>query len=510
MPSDLEPTVKSFAAIDLGSNSFHLAIGHLVHGELRWQQRMSEKVQLAAGIDENNELNEATTQRALECLARFQKCVSHIPQPQLRIVGTNALRIIKNSQALLEKIEVLFKQRVEVISGREEARLIYLGVSHTNPSDKTKQLVIDIGGGSTEFIIGQKFQPILTESLHMGCISFKRLFFPDDTINKACFKKAIVAARQEVQLIAAKYRQQGWQVALGASGSVKSVFQALKDLNKDTDRVTLKDLEFLVNYLIGLGDVSKINLPNVKSERYPIFAPGLAILYGAMQQLNVKELRYSEGALREGLIYDLLGRHEPENVRRRTLNATLQRYSIDQDQATRVMKTAMHLYKSFAESWPEIRSPYYKDLLQIAAELHEIGICIAHSQFHKHGAYLLTYSDLAGFSRQEQAILGVMIRLHRRKFASDVIAALPTRLQRPTQALVLILRLATLLHRGRNLNPAQIAKNVTVDSANTSSNIICMQFDKNWLENNPLVLMDLEKEAEILKKAGLQLLCMEG
>lgn len=496
---------NTYAAIDLGSNSFHLAIGSLVHGELRWQQRMSEKVQLASGIDEFNNLDEASQTRALECLNRFKKRVSQIQPENLRIVGTNALRVIRNSDQLLYKIEQIFKKRVDVISGREEARLIYLGVSHTNPSNTQSKLVIDIGGGSTEFIIGQRFSALLTESLHMGCVTFKKAYFSNGKLNKANFNKAIAASQQQVQLIASRYQKHGWETALGASGSVKSIFSALKSINRPTEVITQADLDALVDHLIHCGHIDSIDLPHLKTERHPIFPSGLAILIGATRQLGIKELYYSEGALREGLLYDLLGRLEPENVRQRTLEALLQRYSIDRDHALRVEKTARKLYKGLLQSWPEIAQPYCEEFLQNAAQLHEVGISMSHAQFHKHGAYIITHSDLAGFSRQDQLFLASLIRLHRRKFSQGIIDTLPLSMQYQAKMLAIILRLAVLLHHGRYLSPVSLLKKVQINESETNSAALSLTIDADWLERNPLIKMDLEIEVELLKKAGIQL-----
>jgi len=496
-----------YAAIDLGSNSFHLAIGALRHGELRWQQRMSEKVQLAAGFNGDNELSENTKLRAFECLQRFHKRIAKIPIENIRIVGTNALRVIRNGDLFLRDIERLFQQRVEVISGREEARLIYLGVSHTNLSNKNKKFVIDIGGGSTEFIVGQAFQPILTESLHMGCVSFRERFFSNGKLTKGNFKKAVTASQQQTQLIASRYQDLGWDCALGASGSIKSILQVLQGLKQQplVHQITLEDLEQVRDLLLNFSDVESINLPNLKAERFSIFAPGLAILLGAMTQLGIKSLDYSEGALREGLIYDLLGRLEPENIRQRTVDALFSSYSVDQQQAERVHKTALYIYKQFTQLWPEIHSKYFQGLLQIAAQLHEIGISISHTQFHKHGAYLLAHAYLAGFSRQEQMFLSCLVRLHRRKFTTDVLQVLPSDMRQPALYLSLMLRLAVLFNHSRSLGYAQLCKHVTLNLEQSNHEQLLLNIDSDWLNKNPLVQMDLETEAELLKKAKITL-----
>lgn len=496
---------NTYAAIDLGSNSFHLAIGSLSHGELRWQQRISEKVQLALGIDEYNHLDDASKNRALACLNRFKKMVSQIPPENLKIVGTNALRIIRDNDHFLFQIEHIFNKHVDIISGREEARLIYLGVSHTNPASQQSRLVIDIGGGSTEFIIGQQFSALLTESLHMGCVTFKKKYFSNGQLNQSNFNQAISASQQQVQHISKKYQKQGWETALGTSGSVKSIFSALQSINRQTDVITLQDLTTLVDHLIHCGHIENIKLSLLKPERHPIFPSGLSILIGAMKQLNIAKLHYSEGALKEGLIYDLLGRLEPENVRKRTIDALLQRYNIDVEQATRVQNTTKSLYEAARESWPEIAPAYCEAFLYNAAQLHEIGITMSHTQFHKHGAYIVTHSDLAGFSRQDQLFLASLIRLHRRKFSLSTIDTLPQPMQNQIKKLALILRLAVLLNHGRHINPTTLTKKIQINTTQTNNDHLHLAIDLEWLKRNPLMTMDLEIEAELLKKAHITL-----
>ncbi|HCK94227.1 MAG TPA: exopolyphosphatase [Gammaproteobacteria bacterium] len=505
MPLEQKIISNTYAAIDLGSNSFHLAIGQVHQGELRWQSKMSEKVQLASGMDEFNCLNTETEDRALKCLKRFHKRIAYIKPENIRIVGTNALRVIRNSTSLLKTIEGIFKQRVDVISGREEARLIYLGVSQTSPENKESKLVIDIGGGSTEFIIGQHFQPLRTESLHMGCVSYKKRFFSDEKLSKSNFKHAISASQQEVQHITQQYQSEGWTHAMGASGSVKSIFNALKGLDKAREYITQDDLQWLVEYLLKFDTISEINIPNLKPERNPIFPSGLCILYGAMKQLNIDKLYYSEGALREGLIYDLLGRHEPENVRQRTVTALQQRFSIDIPQAQRVLKTSQHLHESLCSTWPDIHSEHYKDILSVAAELHEIGLCVSHSQFHKHGAYILTYADLAGFSRQEQSILGSLVRLHRRKFALEACEELTDDIKPIVRSLAIILRLSVLLHHARSQTPGSLAKHIEVIQDKSDATSLTLKIDEKWLMSNPLILEDLKAETKLLKKSNFSL-----
>lgn len=508
-PNSPDSNATPYAAIDLGSNSFHLAIGTLEYGELRWQHRMSEKVQLGLGITADNMLDMETKTRALECLARFHQRVSQIPTENIRIVGTNALRVIRNNEDFISAIEKRFKQRVEIIAGREEARLIYLGVSQTTPQNKKTTLVIDIGGGSTEFIIGKHFQPILTESLHMGCVSFKRNFFANGKLSKSNFKRAIEAAEQQVQHISARYCKHGWEISFGASGSVKSIFNALKGLGRDKLEITLEDLNFLIEHLQTFESIDEIFLAQLKPERFPIFPSGLSILYGAMRHLNIQSLQYSDGALREGLIYDLLGRRTPENVRARSIASLSKRYSIDTTHANKVEKIALALFDMLITHCEDINTTYCREALKIAAQVHEVGLSISHAQFHKHGAYIVLHSDLAGFSRQEQAYIAALVRLHRRKFSTSAVGNIAQYHQQSLQTLAVILRLAVLLLHSRSISTATLIKKLVLARVGPTKKgdhpTFALEMNEQWLSKNPLVALDLGTEVELLKKGNIEL-----
>src|SRR5690606_25862864 len=424
MPPSAPASTESppmIAALDLGSNSFHMVLARTSNGEVRILERLGEKVQLAAGIDERRELDEAAMQRGLDCLRRFAQLINHLPQGAVRIVGTNALREARNRAVFIRRAEEILGHQVEVISGREEARLIYLGVSHSIADTPGKRLVADIGGGSTEFIIGQRFEPLLRESLQMGCVSFTQRYFRDGKITPARYAQAYTAARLELMGIEQGLRRLGWEDAVGASGTIKAIGLATKAAGLGNGEVTLEGLAWLKRKLFKLGEVEKINLDGIKPDRRGIFPAGLAILEAIFDACEIQRMSHSEGALREGVLYDLLGRHQHEDVRERTLAAFMKRYHVDTDQAGRVEARALSALDEVATDWG-LTDIWHRELLSWGAKVHEVGLDIAHYHYHKHGAYLIEHSDLAGFSRQDQQMLALLVRGHRRNIPRDKFA----------------------------------------------------------------------------------------
>lgn len=487
------------AAVDLGSNSFHLAVARLDHGEVRMVEGLSEKVQLGAGLDENNRMTEEAQARALACLSRFAQHLAGVSPRRLRIVGTNTLRVAKNTGAFLRKAEKILSHPIEVIAGREEARLIYLGVAHTQPS-QGRRLVVDIGGGSTEFIIGEGFEPLATESLHMGCVSYTSRFFADGLITAKGLERAITSARQEIVPIVAAYRELGWDLAIGSSGTIKAVRQVLIELGwaSTEGRITRDGLNKLKTEILGYRHVREIQMPGLKEDRKAIIPAGFSIVMAVFEALGIEEMDYSDGALREGVLYDMLGRFGQEDVRDRSVQALMGRYYVDAAQAERVEATAMALHHQVAANL-NLGEEEQSDLLSRAALLHEVGLAISHSGFHKHGAYLLRYSDLPGFSRPVQEKLSLLVGAHRRKIKpeqyNEMLAAGGLGLIR----LGLLLRLAVLLHHSRSRDELP---DLTLQS---DGQVYELHFPKGWLEQHPLTRVDLEEEAALYTGLGLQL-----
>ncbi len=447
--SDFLIDEELLAAIDMGSNSFHLAIARVDHGEVKKVASMSEKVQLAAGLDENKNLTEAAQQRGLACLARFVGRLSSVQPNRLRIVATNALRQAKNGHEFIQKAAEILPKPIEIIAGREEARLIYLGVSHTM-ENSGRRLVIDIGGGSTELIIGEEFEPIHTESVQMGCVAFTKAYFPEGEISAKAFERAITAARKEVSGLVNTYKAAGWDTVVGSSGTIKACRQICVNMgwSNEKEELTREGLDKLKDKLLKYKHISDMQLEGLKEDRRAVLPAGIAILYAVFDVLNIDKLVYSDGALREGVMYDLLGRFQHEDIRDRSVHALMGRYNADPKQAERVVATAQNLFEHVAEALKLTVDD--SDLLRRAAYLHEIGLAISHSGYHRHSAYLLQHSDIAGFSQIDQNYLSNLVAHHRRKLRTDAkIEVLRVGGQR-LMYLCLLLRLAVLLNHSRS------------------------------------------------------------
>ena len=486
------------AAIDLGSNSFHMVVAVQAQNEIRMQEGLSEKVQLGAGLDEANRITEEAQLRALDCLGRFAQRIRGIPVGSVRVVGTNTLRVARNARQFIARAEQVLGHDIEVVAGREEARLIYLGVSHTLPDNGGRRLVVDIGGGSTELIIGERFESVETESLHMGCVSFSQRYFAHGEITEKGFIKAITMARQEVLSIEATYRKLGWQQAVGASGTIKAIAQVCEENGWSDGDVTLDGLQKIRRRLIRSGHVLRQDLKGLREDRAAIFPAGVAILTGIFEQLGIEKMAFSSGALREGVLYDLIGRFSHEDVRERSILAMMKRHRVDQAQAQRVHDTAMSLHAQVAKNWL-LENDILVDTLRWAALLHEVGFAVSHAQFHKHGAYLVSHSDLSGFSRQEQDLVALLVRAHRRKIPLLLLEERVVEERVPLLRLALLLRIAALLHHGRYDTALPKIRAKAGDIS------LSLQFPEGWLDQQPLTRADFEQEQEFFRAAGYEL-----
>lgn len=485
------------AAVDLGSNSFHMIVARLLNGQLHVLDRLQEMVRLAGGLDEHNRLDKESRARALECLGRFGERLRGMPAGSVRAVGTNTLRRARNAAKFLAAAERALGHPIEIISGREEARLIYQGVAHHLPDDERQRLVLDIGGGSTEIVIGRRFEPVQMESLYVGCVGLSRTFFPGGRITPKAMHRAETAAQLEFQPVEAQFRALGWQSAYGSSGTVRAIGAALAARQQGEDGITLDALQRLRETLIAAGHVRALKALGVSEERAAVLPGGLAILMAAFEALKLERLAVSEGALREGLLHDLLGRIRHEDVRAGTIASLTARYHVDRDQAARVARTARELFAQAAKAWDVGEEE--GQALEWAARLHEIGLGIAHSKYHRHGAYLVQNSDLPGFSWQEQRLLAVLIRAHRRRFPDGVFDELPRKAAKTARRLAMLLRLAVLLHRGR------VEQELPAFTLKAGKRSLRLRFPRGWLAHHPLTDEDLAQEAAFLDAAGLRL-----
>lgn len=486
------------AAVDLGSNSFHMIVAKLGNGQLSIVDRLREMVRLAAGLDESSFLSEEAQQRALACLERFGQRLRDMPPHSVRAVGTNTLRRARNADEFLVRAERALGHPIDIVSGIEEARLIYLGVAHSLASDGKRRLVIDIGGGSTEFIIGTGTTPLRKESLQIGCVSMSHRYFGDGKITNKRFKKAVINAQQELEPFETIFQKSCWEEAVGASGTLRAIDKVLRATGWSKEGITLEGLTRLADAIIEAGQIDKIRLPDLSPERYPIFPGGLAIIYASFIILGIGQMKVSEGALREGLLYDLLGRLYHEDSRSHSVKTLAHRYHVDLDHAERIIETV----KACLDQIHPIE-PFDKDTaiqwLEWAAQLHEIGLDIAHHQYHKHSAYIIEHADLAGFSQQDQKLLATLVRAHRRKFPLKLFNELAHPWKAAALPLAIILRLAVLLHRGRHAEPLPHFEFCIEE------NRIALKFPIGWLENHPLTQADLEQEAAYLEATGFNL-----
>ena len=515
---------QPFAALDLGSNSFHLIVAYGHGDRLQVVDRHKEMVRLAAGLKADNTLSAAVAARAIACLKRLGQRIRDLPAGNVRVVGTNTLRKAHNSQDFVVAAERALGHRVEIISGREEARLIYLGVSHSlEPIEDSAEtrLVVDIGGGSTELILGRQFQPHLMESLYMGCVSMSEAFFGDGRLREQQLRAAENAARQELEVVEAIYRARGWDTAIGASGTILAIHDAILELTGERG-ITHDGLDELKAYLLKKGAVGDAGLDAIDAQRAPVFAGGLAITAAVVEALGIDSMTVSDGALREGLLHDLLGRVHAHDIRETTVADLMHRYHVDARHARRVAGAVARILEQVSWDLAEnlagkpivpngsgttdgdgganvvpgsLSGAAAARLLRWAALLHEIGMDIAHSQYHKHGGYLLDNMDLPGFSRSEQHNLSMLVRSHRRKFPVEELEGSPGLI-----ALCVLLRLAVVLHRGRaeNTLPAFWV-------APTGSGEIRITFPRKWLAEHPLTKLDLEQESEYLSVIPLKL-----
>jgi exopolyphosphatase / guanosine-5'-triphosphate,3'-diphosphate pyrophosphatase len=485
------------AAVDLGSNSFHMVVARYSHGQLIILDRLREMVRLGAGLDEQGRLQREAMEAGLLCLERFGQRLQDMHAQSVRVVGTNTLRKAKRRGAFLDRACAALGHPIEVISGIEEARLIYLGVAHTMPSERGRRLVVDIGGGSTELIIGEGVHARKLESLQMGSLSMSTRIFSDGAITDKRMKRARIAARLELQPVQAAFRSYGWDSAVGSSGTIRSISDILLRTTGE-GAITPAAVESLIEAAVRAGEISKLRLPGLDEERLSVFPGGLAVLAEVLSAFDIQVMRAAEGALREGLLYDLLGRHTDEDARVRSVRAMQARYHVDLAQAQRVEATALELWRQSAAAW-ELDEPFAELLLSWAARLHEIGLDVSHAHYHKHGAYLLEHADLPGFPQEEQRLLACVVGAHRRKLQLEPLQELSPPWHVKAQYLIVVLRLSVLLHRGRS------AVALPGLQLRARARSVELGFPQDWLEGHPLTATDLDNEIEHLKAVGLRL-----
>ena len=475
-----------------------MIVGRYSHGQITIVDRLRETVRLAAGLDDQDRLSREAVSRALACVERFGQRLHDMKAERVRVVGTNTLRKAKRKGAFLDRAREALGHPIEIISGVEEARLIYLGVAHTTPSEGGHRLVMDVGGGSTELIIGEGFATRRLESLYMGCVSMSTAHFADGEITEKRFKRARTAAELELEPVMARFRRSEWDAAFGASGTMRSVSEVLLARGAPNGDITREGVQWLVEECLRAGHVSRLKLPGLASDRAEILPGGLAIIVPAFDMLGIETMRVADGALREGLLYDLVGRLTDEDARTRSVRSMAVRFHVDAAQADRVEATSLAFLRQVREAWG-LGEPLAELVLRWAARLHEVGLDIAHSHYHRHGAYLLQHADMPGFPREEQRLLAALVGGHRRKHNREVLEDLVPPWHLKAEFLIVLLRLAVLLHRGRG--PRALPE-IDLQARGRSLEVT---FPKGWLAEHPLTAADLEQETDHLRATGFRL-----
>lgn len=486
------------ASVDLGSNSFRLQVCENNNGQLKVIDSFKQMVRFAAGLDENKMLSEESQNRAIECLARFGERLHGFQPEQVRVVATNTFRVAKNIGEFIPKAEAALGFPIDVIAGREEARLIYTGVVHTLPPNGDKMLVIDIGGGSTEFVIGSDLTPVNTESLPLGCVTYSMRFFQNKISNKD-FNAAISAARNEIQRISKMMKRTGWDFAVGTSGSAKSIRDVLAAEYPQSADITYEGMKKLAARITDAGSVKKAKFNGLKPERVEVFAGGLSVMMAAFEELGLEKMMVTEAALRDGVFYDLIGRQLNEDMRDQTAAEFQKRYHVSVNQANRVAQTAQTFMESLslARNLPVQELARWKQLLGWAGSLHEIGVDIAHTGYHKHSAYILENADMPGFSRKEQIILSRLVLGHRgdTKKMVDAVGG-----DDMLWYAILSLRLAALFCRARL--PLELPDNLQLRSDDTGKGFV-LRIAREWLDRHPLIADALAYESTQWQKVDM-------
>ncbi len=489
-----ETTGPVCAVLDLGSNSFHLLVGRLEAGRIVMLDRRKDMVRLAQGLGTDGRLDEKVMQRALDSLTTFAQQLRNVPRTNLRVVATNTLRTAANADAFLERVEKIIGVPIDVISGQEEGRLIFLGVVKGHASNALRRLVIDIGGGSTEFIVGRRKAKRI-ESLFIGCVSMSEKFFADGRITRSRYERALTLARAEIQHLADGHGAARWDEAVGTSGTIRHVANLIERFNPGEHTIPRDALDTLFERLLRKRRIAALETLGVSSERAPVFPGGVAILHAAFIELDIQRMHVSDYALKEGVLYELADQGEHEDTRRQTIDYLGRQFNLDRRQAMRVERVAKAL---LPQVLPRLRTErnFAQQVLVAAAQLHELGLTISHNGYHRHGAYLLEHADMPGFSRSEQKMLSFLVLNHRRKLRTPEANSYGFEAD---WTLVLVLRLACLFNRMRadqrlpvlHLKPMRKGWEIELPAA--------------WLRRHPLVEEDLRAENVFLAAIGSSL-----
>lgn len=495
--TDPQQTQNILAALDLGSNSFHMVIARINQGALQILSRHKERVRLAAGLDENGWLDDEAFTRGIDSLRRFAERLDGFERTSVRIVATHTLRNARNRNAFISAAAQVLSHPIELISGHEEARLIYQAVAH-NESLDGNTLVIDIGGGSTELALGEGHNLHRVTSRRMGCVSYSDHFFPSDTpLTTKMFSQARVAAHQGLENVVVVFRSLSWNQVFVTSGTAEALMQAVQALGNADGKLSRKRLIDIEQALIEGGQSYQKIADAVSEHRLPVLPGGLAIMQAIFEALEPESATFSSAALREGVLYEMDHTIGDDDVRLRTRESLLARYHVDRRHAAEVVKCADMLWQQTAPAWN--LPPATRELLEHAAWLHEVGLDINSSALHKHGAYVLANSDLPGFNKEEQALLSVLVRFQRKRIRPSLFTDVP---RYPAK---LQLRLITLLRLAVTLNLARQPDFVPAFTAQANNKKLSLTFADDWLSHQILVQADLSHQADFLAQQKITL-----
>ncbi|SKA58672.1 guanosine-5'-triphosphate,3'-diphosphate diphosphatase [Enterovibrio nigricans] len=473
-----------FAAIDLGSNSFHMLVVREVQGSVQTLAKIKRKVRLASGLDDNLMLSHDAMQRGWDCLSLFAERLQDIPSSNIRIVATAALRSAKNADVFIANANQILGHPITVITGEQEACTIYQGVAHTS-GGKGKRLVVDIGGASTEIIIGKGFDAAALTSLDMGCVTWLEKHFKDRSLTDASFQRAVNGAKAVLAPMIKQYRELGWEMCVGASGTVQALQEIMVTQGMD-ETITLAKLHRLRKQAIGFGQVEELDIDGLTLERALVFPSGLSILIAIFEELGIESMTLAGGALREGLVYGMMDTMQQQDIRQRTILSIQSRFQLDTTHADNVAQTALSLLAQCGDGW--VKEPVAPTLLAAAAAFHEIGITLGFKRDGEHAAYLLNHLDLPGFTLAQKQLLAEMVRHYREQLVP--ISGQNALSSTSANRLLRLLRLSVILCHRREKEA------IPTFQLDAKDDVLTLNLEKGWLEGNALMTNELTLEEQ--------------
>ncbi|ESP93617.1 MULTISPECIES: guanosine-5'-triphosphate,3'-diphosphate diphosphatase [Pseudoalteromonas] len=487
------PLNNVYAVIDLGSNSFHMLIAKHMAGGVHTIGRVKRKVRLAAGLNEQNVLSQEAMERGWECLSLFAERLQDIPAQNIKIVATATLRLAVNADEFKQRAQSILNHKIEIISGELEACTIYKGVAHTSACHG-KQLVVDIGGASTEVVIGRGFDAEVYHSLNMGCVTYLEKFFKDDQLSEENFASAIAAAKNTIAPHVTAFQQVGWELAIGASGTVQAIQEIFSALGLD-EYLSLDKLYDIKALASECKTIPQLDLPGLSEERRLVFVSGLAILIALFESLEIEYMGLAGGALREGVLYSMIEDLSVADIRKRTLNCFMARYHVDNLQAQRVYEISNGFLNQLQGYW-SVDMRFGSDALKAASVMHEIGLLIDFKEYHLHSAYILNNSVMPGYTRAQKQLIAALVSCHRLDIDTDSFSTLGVN-QHLAEVLIRLLRIGVILSMRRQ---DDVLPELFLTASEPET--LTLTMPKTWLDEHPLMCSELEQEARYQEKCG--------